>query len=91
MDKLEDLRIGKPKNIVKQEYFIDLPDFEHTEWKLLNLSTYEDYNISMGSHYNEVIIPYNKSYDDYWIRYNIPRVQEHISERKGKGYVRLQS
>lgn len=41
----------------------------------------------MGSHYNEVIIPYNKSYDDYWIRYNIPRVQEYISERKGNVYV----
>ena len=87
LEKLEDLRIDKPKIIEKQEYYIEIPDFEHTEWKVLNLSTYEDYNISMGSHYNEIIIPYNKSYDDYWIRYNIPRVQEHISERKGNVYV----
>ena len=87
LDKLEELRVKTSKNIVKQQYNIDLPDFEHTEWKILNLSTYEDYNISMGSHYNEVIIPYNKSYDDYWIRYNIPRVQEYISERKGNVYV----
>lgn len=87
LDKLEELRVKPSKNIVKQQYYIDLPDFEHTEWKILNLSTYEDYNISMGSHYNEVIIPYNKSYDDYWIRYNIPRVQEYISERKGNVYV----
>ena len=87
LEKLEELRIGKPKIIDKQQYNIELPDFEHTEWKILNLSTYEDYNISMGSHYNEVIIPYNKSYDDYWIRYSIPRVQEYISERKGNVYV----
>ena len=87
LEKLEELRIDKPKIIEKQQYNIDLPDFEHTEWKILYLSTYEDYHISMGSHYNEVIIPYNKSYDDYWIRYNIPRVQEYISERKGNVYV----
>ena len=87
LDKLEELRVKPSKNIDKQQYYIDLPDFEHTEWKILNLSTYEDYNISMGSHFNEVIIPYNKSYDDYWIRYNIPRVQEYISERKGNVYV----
>ena len=87
LEKLEELRIDKPKITEKQQYNIDLPDFEHTEWKILYLSTYEDYHISMGSHYNEVIIPYNKSYDDYWIRYNIPRVQEYISERKGNVYV----
>ena len=84
---LEKKRIGEPKIIEKQEYNIELPKFEHTEWKILNLDSYEKYDISMGSHYNEVLIPYNKSYDDYWIRYNIPRVQEHISERKGNVYV----
>ena len=87
LEKLEVTRIGEPKIIDKQQYNIVLPDFEHTKWKILNLSTYEDYNISMGSHYNEVIIPYNKSYDDYWIRYNLSRVQEYISERKGNVYV----
>lgn len=87
LEKIEATRIGEPKIIDKQQYNIDLPDFEHTKWKILNLSTYEDYNISMGSHYNEVIIPYNKSYDDYWIRYNLSRVQEYISERKGNVYV----
>jgi len=87
LEKIEVTRIGEPKIIDKQQYNIVLPDFEHTKWKILNLSTYEDYNISMGSHYNEVIIPYNKSYDDYWIRYSLSRVQEYISERKGNVYV----
>ena len=54
-----------------------------TKWKILELDSYEKYNISMGSHYNEVIIPYNKSYDDPWIRYKVPRVQEYISDKKG--------
>ena len=83
LDILEKKRIGEPKIIEKQEYYIELPRFEHVEWKILNLDSYEKYNISMGSHYNEVLIPYNKSYDDYWIRYKNPRVMEHISERKG--------
>ena len=83
LDMLEKKRIGEPKIIEKQEYNIELPKFEHTEWKILNLDSYDKYDISMGSHYNEVLIPYNKSYDDYWIRYKNPRVMEHISERKG--------
>ena len=83
LDKLDKVRVSCVKNIVKQQYDIELPKFDKTNWKILSLDNTEKYNISMGSHYNEVIIPYNKSFDDYWIRYKNPRVMEHLSERKG--------
>ncbi len=83
LDKLDKTRVASVKNIVKQQYDIELPKFDKTNWKILLLDNTEKYNISMGSHYNEVIIPYNKSFDDYWVRYKNPRVMEHLSERKG--------